>query len=429
MSTSPPRLDSVLLEREFVASAFFSPEILDRLRLPPAEFMDPPARVVLTAQLAMREAGEEIEPTTLRIRVAEMGGHYPEEIDATIPGLWSKTADKRLHDLAELRRTRDALLHALASCESGNLDATRARCGEIAKARDSADRVCVFGLGDLADQAAKDALEPDDSKRLHLGVKCINDSLGGMGVGDMVIVGADTGVGKSSYALISAFGMSEKVPVGIVSCEDPQGIWGARAAANYSGVSSLRLLSGSAAKSFADCEALVKLISDPKYPSILVDFQIGKPLSDVLASMRRMAAMGARILIIDYVQAILSDTPAAPRKDQIREIASRIKGQAQSLQVGVMLLSQLSRPEKSKAAGREPTMFDLKECGDLENMAEVILLLWVSSDDNSVVQVKIEKSKWGAVQRLHRLRRDKSGTLVEYPEAHHDDSDRYGDNL
>ena len=50
-------------------------------------------------------------------------------------------------------------------------------------------------------------------------------------------------------------------------------------------------------------------------------------------------------------------------------------------------------------------------------MAEIILLMWAGNTDTEI-NLKVEKSKWGCRQRLHNLRRNGSGTLVEVDHSH-----------
>jgi replicative DNA helicase len=145
-----------------------------------------------------------------------------------------------------------------------------------------------------------------------------------------------------------------------------------------------------------------------------LEIQIGKNETEICAAMRRLVHRhGARVVFVDYIQTILSSHPNAPRRDQVRDMAARLKGQAAALEVPLVLVSQLSRPEIGLQV-REPTIHSLKETGDLENSAEIILLLWrPDAKDHSAISVKIGKSKWGARKRLFQFVRDRAGVLAE----------------
>lgn len=410
MSTSP--LDSTRLEREFVGAVYYEPELLDAQHTQPADFHDRAAATVLRGQMALREAGEQIDPVSVREWVLASGETWT-DFEADHDVIWTPRAADRLAGMAEMRRTRDALKRALALSEAGNVSGTRAAVLDLTAAQDTHQAGQSVSLGDEAVRAAESVLDPDTTPRIYLGLDCLYNAIGGAGPGDMVVIGADTGIGKSSLALSMALGMAPRTPVGIVSCEDGPAIWGARAAARFTGVSSLRMLTGT--KDPQDLSRLANLVAHPQAPAIGLECQIGKPEVDVLGAMRRLARMGAKVIFVDYLQTILSSDTHAQRKDQVRVIAARLKGQAASLGVLLVLVSQLSRPAKGDPK-REPGKHDLKESGDIENAAEVIILLWPGEADN-VLNMKIDKCKWGCRQPLHTLYRDKSGSLVEYEEA------------
>jgi len=93
------------------------------------------------------------------------------------------------------------------------------------------------------------------------------------------------------------------------------------------------------------------------------------------------------IIFIDYLQDI-EINPNVRRYDKaIAAIAKRVKRVCSRAEVPLVVLSQLKRREN-----KEPTMFDLKESGDIENVSDVIMLMW---RDKGVTRLKIEKIKWG----------------------------------
>ncbi len=423
MTTSPVSksspLNSTRLEREFASAVYFEPHLLDGLRISPDEFSDPDAATVVRGQLACREAGEMVEPISVRLRVEASGGKYPETVDYTPDSVWTDRAWRALHGKAELRRTRAALKLALESCESGSVDGTRGHCEALGEARDASGEAGPVPLMEAGRRAAESALSAEATQRVNLGLPGVNNAVGGAGVGDMIVIGADTGVGKSSLALAMALGMEKHHVVGIVSCEDGEGVWGSRAAGSVTGVSSLRMVTGMARESTDDSRRLAAFVAKTPEKRIFIDFKIGRPTSDVLASIRRLARLGAKVIFVDYLQAILSETPSSPRKDQVRDIQVRLKGQTHALGVTLVLLSQLSRPAKGNE-NREPGKHDLKDCGDIENASEIILLLW-PSPQGGVINLKVEKSKWGTRLKNHVLHRAKSGALVEGSDVDRDE--------
>ena len=88
------------------------------------------------------------------------------------------------------------------------------------------------------------------------------------------------------------------------------------------------------------------------------------------------------LIIIDYLQLIRSAKRCESRRVEVGEISKNIKALAMELKVPIVLLSQLSRNSEYKP-NKEPTMADLRESGDIEQDASVIILMWNLSDVES----------------------------------------------
>ena len=67
------------------------------------------------------------------------------------------------------------------------------------------------------------------------------------------------------------------------------------------------------------------------------------------------------------------------KNDAIANISHTIKQLALELEVGVLLLSQVNREGARREGGL--AIYDLKDSGDIENDADVIILMWAEDDD------------------------------------------------
>lgn len=208
--------------------------------------------------------------------------------------------------------------------------------------------------------------------------------------GSMTVVGGQTGAYKSSFSLYMAqrFETMGLTP-GIVSLEDPPFTWGERV--DYQ---------------FGDRLAASRI----RYACL--DWH---RLEAVTEAMRTLVfSHGCNALFIDYVQLISrGDMRGATRAQVISSIAKDLKTACKRMDVPLVLISQISRPEHG-ARWREPTIFDLKETGDLENSAENIILLWKDGDeDDSRVFGKVGKVKRSSRRPRFELLRDASGAVVD----------------
>jgi replicative DNA helicase len=80
------------------------------------------------------------------------------------------------------------------------------------------------------------------------------------------------------------------------------------------------------------------------------------------------------LLIIDYLGLVRTGATFSSRYLEVGYITGDLKNLARELDIPVILLSQLNRPVKG-AAVREPQLEDLRESGDIEQDADIVLLL------------------------------------------------------
>jgi len=104
------------------------------------------------------------------------------------------------------------------------------------------------------------------------------------------------------------------------------------------------------------------------------------------------------LVVIDYLQLIRCATRTENnRRVEVGAVSRKIKEMAMELKVPVIVLSQLSRNSEYKP-DREPSMADLRETGDIEQDASVILLMWNLSDDLAYRRfkgLKVAKNRQG----------------------------------
>lgn len=101
------------------------------------------------------------------------------------------------------------------------------------------------------------------------------------------------------------------------------------------------------------------------------------------------------LIVIDYLQLVRSDKSYANRASEVGNISKSIKALAMELDVPVLLLSQLNRASEQTTT-KEPTMSELRESGDIEQDASIIVLLWnVAQDDKKNKGLKVDKNRQG----------------------------------
>jgi replicative DNA helicase len=244
------------------------------------------------------------------------------------------------------------------------------------------------------------------------GFPLLDDAIKGFLAGGLHILGGRRGSGKSSLMLAMALHQARKLglTVGIISVEDPREIWGARALAMFSGVDSSALIGQQLG--FESEPVLERALCELERVRVLMCYRIDRKLPDIRDAFRTLAHQGCGIIYVDYLQAISFDV-RTDRKLVIADAAAKLKGEADQAGIPLVLGSQMSRADKRQRF-TEPFDDELKETGEIENKAEVIVLLWNSGDDESATaHGKVTKVKWGGRKpRFDIVRNPTSGALT-----------------
>ena len=109
--------------------------------------------------------------------------------------------------------------------------------------------------------------------------------------------------------------------------------------------------------------------------AITVDDEAGVSLGHVAARLRGMERDGtpARLVVIDYL-GLLKEPKAENRQVAVAQLARECKNLARRYSVPLLLLVQVKREAESRQ-GKVPLMSDLRESGEIEAAADIVLLL------------------------------------------------------
>lgn len=204
------------------------------------------------------------------------------------------------------------------------------------------------------------------------------DSLtGGFQAGQMIVIAARPGMGKTSFALNVAehASVDAKKPVAIFSLEMTNQELMMRLLASRARVSGQTIRKG-----FTTQEDLMRITHaahEIKDAPLYFDSTVGLTLAQLRTRARRLKKRyDIQLIIVDYLQLVLP--PAHRRNDnravEVAEISGGIKAMAMELEIPVMVLSQLNR--KPDERGGQPRLSDLRESGAIEQDADIVGLLY-----------------------------------------------------
>lgn len=419
MSKPAIKLADAALERRYVADVLYAsqPELQAHFAQPltvtAVDFSNlAHARIHAIAQVLAR-AGDEVSPLTVRAELEQSAATAAIETLDTIMREYEPCGDSlgimsdRLRTLAQARRMREHARLAAEAAEQLNLEGAQEHAREVLGEQERAQvkLLSLHGSALMAVHSARKAESGGLIRRIPFGYPLLDVALkGGMRPATMAIIGGRTGAGKSSLMLGSAILQANAgIRVGIVSCEDSADIWGERAIGHFAHVPTDELIGQQLA--FGSGGELERVLERLASIGVQLSYPLNRPLHDVLAAMRALIADGCTVIYVDYVQAILF-SGRGDRKDLVREATQVLKAECQQHGVVLVLGSQLSRADKRDRFG-EPHESDLKETGDLENMTEVVVLLWKSSDaEDAQALGKVTKVKWSGRRPRFELQRD-----------------------
>lgn len=227
--------------------------------------------------------------------------------------------------------------------------------------------------------------KPTNTPDLELGIWTLDEAMGGVSKGDVLLIAARPGVGKSAFAqqIIRQLARIGK-RVAYFNLEMHERQVYERFLVAESGLRMNRVRLGT---SFLhDEESRFRSANDAlKGLDNIVIFTGSKRIADI-----HPLAKGFDVVVVDYLQLVKSDgSRGGNRYAEVGDISRGIKSIATDYNIPVIALSQLNRA----AVGKEPGLADLRESGDLEQDASYVLIMW---DEDDVKKIKIEKARQGS---------------------------------
>lgn len=356
--------------------------------LSPEDFTDEGCRAVFRAILKLREQNLPVELSAALEQMILAGFQYdqalPWLVDSTngapqaVNGWVSRYAAK-IKDIARAKQLTKTIGIAGERVLSGhNIAVVKTHLiAEIERIESektlSLDRpiadVIVPTLNSMADR-----LSGDQSKRgMQTGIPMLDATTTGLNAGEFWICGAMPGRGKTAFSLQVAMNVAGAGhPVFIVSMEMSSSALVRRLMKMHFGSSFVEN------PNQAQWKQIIEYGADLKSLPLFINESASLDASEIAQHARVMVARsGVRLIIVDYLQIIRGK--ARERRDRVGDAADVLRILAKDTGVPVLALSQLKRPDN---LNDRPTMIDLKESGDLEAHAHVVLLSYMPTGED-----------------------------------------------
>jgi replicative DNA helicase len=225
---------------------------------------------------------------------------------------------------------------------------------------------------------------------LPTGFAGLDRLLGGLLPGQLALVAARPGVGKTSLASAIARNAARVGPVaffsyGMSAEEIATRLLCSEASVSYS---ALRAGRGSSEDWVRLVEAVGAFLDSP----LRVIDDATAQLPQLRLAARRMA--GRVLIVVDYIQLMPSASPRSSRQEQVAEISRGLKLLARELGVPVLACCQLNRQAEQRQDKR-PKLPDLRESGALEQDADVVMLLHRDDQNPAHAEIIVAKQRNG----------------------------------
>ncbi len=210
---------------------------------------------------------------------------------------------------------------------------------------------------------------------LPTGFMDLDEATTGFHPGDLIIVGARPGMGKTAFCLnvVTNAAISEKRPIAVFSLEMTKEQLVLRMICSEAEVDSKAVRSGYHSKE--DYRKLVNSAGRLADAPIFIDDSFNTVL-DIRAKSRRLKSEhGLGLIVIDYLQ-LMSGSSNVAREQVISDISRSLKALAKDLSVPIIVISQLNRSCEMRGENKRPLIADLRESGAIEQDADIILFLY-----------------------------------------------------
>ncbi|WP_028851837.1 replicative DNA helicase [Thermocrispum municipale] len=379
-------LGGMLLSKDAIA------DVLEVLR--PSDFYRPAHQAIYDAILDLYSRGEPADPITIsaelerRGELARVGGApYLHTLIATVPTAANAAYYAQIvAEKAVLRRLVEAGTRIVqygygAADAQGDavdevVDRAQAAIFEVTERRTSEDYVALEELlQPTMDEIDAIASDGGISRGVPTGFTDLDEVTNGLHPGQMIIVAARPGIGKSTLGL--DFCRSASIKHGMTSVifslemsrtEIVMRMLSAEARIRLQDMRSGRM-------SDDDWTRLARRMSEISQAPLFIDDSPNMTMMEIRAKARRLKQRhDLKLIVLDYMQLMTSGKKVESRQQEVSEFSRQLKLLAKELEVPLVAISQLNRGPEQRTDKR-PMLADLRESGALEQDADIVLLI------------------------------------------------------
>ena len=256
------------------------------------------------------------------------------------------------------------------------------------------DTSFVKQVVDTVDEIEKNINKKEDLS-LYTGFFDLDDLTDGLHNGELTIIGARPGVGKTTFSLQVAENIARKNKnICFVSLEMSGNQLIQKILSLRTGINSRKIRNGDLSIELLEQIGLeCAKISDLKF-NILTK---ANTIQQIEINARRLKNQNKLdLLVIDYLQLLRNNGKFNSREQEVADISRTLKLLSLELEIPIIALCQLNR----NANKSEPTLADIRESGSIEQDADNVIFLYQENPDNNIVTVDLQKQRSGNIGKI-----------------------------
>mgnify|MGYP003289355116 FL=1 len=296
------------------------------------------------------------------------------------------------------------------------LDEAEKKILNVVKERQTSDFIHIKDAIAIAQEnLEKLSQNKGDITGLPTGFYDLDKVTSGLHAGEMIIIAARPGMGKTAFALnIATYAaQNTKQAVAIFNLEMPAEQLVNRMRSAVGQIDSSKIRTGN--MSHEDWKRINEANSQLAETNIQIVDDAGITAAEIKAKCRNLANKeeGLGLVIIDYLQLVTSGGKRPEsRQQEVSDISRALKTMAMELKVPVIALAQLSR-NAEKRENNQPMLSDLRESGSIEQDADMVLFInrndyykakeQLDASKNVVADIIIAKHRKGSTGKFQLL--------------------------
>lgn len=297
-----------------------------------------------------------------------------------------------LRSLSMLRRMIDACSGALMKCFDNDADPDKLVEEietDIYNIRTAGAVEAVHDLRTLVAQEFQTLMDIKEHRvevGIPTGYAMLDEFTGGLKKGEMFVLAARPGIGKTSLGLniishVAIHGEKHR-PVAFFSLEMTDRQIVRRLLCSEAGIPESAFWEGSFNDS--DMSRITNAAAHIRKAQIYIDPTGGLTISELRAKARRLKnEHDIQLIVVDYLQLMHADARLDSRQQEVAEISGGIKKLAKDLDIPVLIMAQLNREiDKNVSANARPKLAHLRESGAIEQDADIVAFLHRNRDDS-----------------------------------------------